>query len=262
MQVKLTYHVTFPKDKYIEVSEKLLSIGVKSWVDGHSYEPISSHVQKTSDVYVFRLRDIPFDLDEKYTIAALLPRHDALMGLWIKNTVLDPTLEFRLNTNSCVGIEDYDNEFAQLRSYRADIRSTEEFDKLDAELTERAKYANKTSYLLDGTWFDIDPYEITPAAGAGAFALVCLRDDTETRTALKAVHHAPTSQCTNVERAFARKFAEGAKTTAAHVFRSENGNYTGHFCIIDLKGVMHHTSIRQSTYIGMADVAIAWGEQL
>ena len=60
----------------------------------------------------------------------------------------------------------------------------------------------RRSALFDGQ--DMTPLELDemlPAAGQGALAVQCRRDDQRTRDLLSALHHEPTATCVNLERA-------------------------------------------------------------
>jgi porphobilinogen deaminase len=215
-----------------------------------------------TDAILVSLSTVPHDLPEEFAITALLPRKSAKIYLLLRDRDTDTSLDFRIKNNGFVFNQTKDDYvFDQLRVFRSDLQLTTDKKLASAILLPAAIAEN--AQMPDGTLLmPIDPSELTPKAGSGVNAIVCRRDDTATRTELKVLHHAATSQCTNVERAFERTFAEGAKNVAAHVYQSEQQYYAGHFCLTDTKGVLHRTTIMLSTFVGMADAAIEWGRKL
>jgi hydroxymethylbilane synthase len=60
--------------------------------------------------------------------------------------------------------------------------------------------------LFDASYMQpLDVDVMTPAAGQGALALQCRRDDARTREVLAALHHPPTERCVNAERELVRR---------------------------------------------------------
>ncbi len=227
-----------------------------------------------ADAILLPLADMPTQTPEATVFTAVLPRLDAHTYLAVGKDVLDFSVDFRIKA----GADVVSNHFIlseQLRNYRPELHYR--VQKMGVEVHSEQGAAMCVLYgdtPMSPEWhageqdhkqiFPLDPREITPIAGAGVLAFLCLADDFHTRTALKRLHDPQTVQCSNIERAFERAFAEGGnkKNTAAHCHRDRLGNFHAQFCIYTKGCRLERLSLSRSTFAGLAEEAIAWGERL
>jgi porphobilinogen deaminase len=237
--------------------------------------PEEALLKVEADAVLVALPDMPTGMSEGTALTAVLPRSHAQAVLQVRADALDMHQEFRISANATVASSHF-MLAQQLRSYRPELKiRVVEANDLMKGITE-AHFESSLVSLSPSVpeWFEagteqqirfvLDAREVVPIAGSGVLALLTLRDDFATRTALKTIHHHPTSQCSNVERAFERAFAVGGnrKITAAHCTQDQMGNYHAHFCIFTTDGVIERKMLSQSTFVGMADAAIRWAESV
>jgi porphobilinogen deaminase len=213
----------------------------------------------TADAVLVPLWQMPSAPPEGCAITAVLPRLASKITLIIPDALRDSSQEFWVKLNATVATPNV-LIFSQLRSYRPDLTAASvDTDGEYVQLVEPAFWDHK------GTGIELDPSELTPLAGAGALALITLKDDVQVRTQLKSLHHKETAQCTNVERSFGRNVtaiaADQSRGVAAHCHRDQFGNYHGSFCVVSQDGTIQRRMFSHNTTINLADMATEWAEK-
>ncbi len=179
-----------------------------------------------ADMAVHSLKDVPMDIPEGFTLAAISEREDA-RDAFVSNHYLDLA---GVPGGARIGTSSLRRE-AQLR----------ERDPLLSIQTLRGNVNTRLSKLDQGQYDAIilaaaglkrlglaariasllDPEEMLPAAGQGALALECSTDRPDVVAALRPLADRDTTLATTAERAFARALSGSCQTPlAAHaIFR-------------------------------------------
>lgn len=113
---------------------------------------------------------------------------------------------------------------------------------------------NNVSALTETEDFEkilLNPFEFPPRAGSGVMAIVCMRDDMETRRQLREAHQSDISVCTNVERSIVKGNEMYQEYTGAYCERDSNGYY--HACAVFASDTgIHRARASSSTHAGLA----------
>ncbi len=173
-----------------------------------------------ADLAVHSLKDVPMDMPEGFTLAAITEREDARDAL-VSNHYMDIAA---LPGGARIGTSSLRRE-AQLRErdplltiepLRGNVNTR--LKKLDqghydaivlaAAGLRRLGFETRIAYTLD-------PEECLPAVGQGALAIECRSDRPELFDALAPLGHIPTTLATVAERAFSRALAGSCHTPIA-----------------------------------------------
>jgi hydroxymethylbilane synthase len=173
-----------------------------------------------ADLAVHSLKDVPMDMPQGFTLAAIMPREDPRDALVSRRC----RALSELSPASVVGTSSLRRE-AQLRErypqlavkpLRGNVNTR--LDKLDAGQyaaiilaaagLRRLGLAQRIAALLD-------PAESLPAIGQGALALECRTDRADVIAALAPLSDAGTTMATTAERAFGRVLAGNCRTPLA-----------------------------------------------
>jgi len=178
-------------------------------------------LQKTADLAVHSMKDVPADLPEGLHIAAICerenPRDALLAGAKIKNFE-DLPQGARIGTSSL-------RRICQILSKRPDLKIIQlrgnvdtrirkldegEFDAiiLAAAGVKRLGKAERITQII--------PQDLSlSAVGQGAVGIECRKDDEFINSLVKALDHADTSVCVRAERAFLKKLEGGCQVPIA-----------------------------------------------
>jgi hydroxymethylbilane synthase len=170
-------------------------VGDKSrWVDAIEAALVAGEI----DIAVHSAKDVPAELAAGCAIVATPPRAsavDVMVGLWPEGA--------RVGTSSL-------RRQAQLLSVRPDLEVVElrgnvdtRLRKLDAGEADAIVLAAAGLERL-GITRDATPLDFVPAPGQGTLAIEARVDDERVRSAVGAVHHAPTFADLEAERAAVR----------------------------------------------------------
>ncbi|MBI5676003.1 MAG: hydroxymethylbilane synthase [Nitrospirae bacterium] len=189
-------------------------------------------LQKTADLAVHSMKDVPADLPEELHIAAICEREDPrdalLAGAKIKSFE-DLPQGARIGTSSL-------RRICQIMSKRPDLKIIQlrgnvdtrirkldegEFDAiiLAAAGVKRLGKAERITQVI--------PQDLSlSAVGQGAVGIECRKDDAFTNSLVKALDHAETSVCVKAERAFLKKLEGGCQVPIAGHARLINKDAT------------------------------------
>lgn len=170
--------------------------------------------QKTIDVAVHSLKDLPVDSTADLTIAAICERADARDAL----IAAEPWTLMTLPQRARVGTSSL-RRAAQLLAVRPDLTLLPIRGNIDTRVR-KALAGDYDAILLAAAGlgrlglgqhiveflaFDV----MLPAPGQGALAVECRADDTRVRDLLAAIDHAPTRRAVTAERTFLKALGGG-----------------------------------------------------
>ena len=158
------------------------------------------------DLAVHSLKDLPTELSEEFTIAAIPPRadpRDAFVSVHFENFG-------ELPPGAVVGTSSLRRQ-AQLRTLRADLDIRELRGNVDTRLR-KLHEGQYDAIILAAAGLDrlglaadvkelFSPEQMCPAAGQGALAIECRTHDSVTRGVVSALDHAAARFAVQVERA-------------------------------------------------------------
>ena len=173
-----------------------------------------------ADLAVHSLKDVPMDMPEGFTLAAICERDDA-RDAFVSNHYLDLA---GLPGGALVGTSSPRRE-AQLRErdpllsiqlLRGNVNTRlAKLDQGQYDAIVLAAAGLKRLGLAQRITALLDPEECLPAAGQGAIALECRTDRTDVVAALEPLAHRETTLATTAERAFARGLSGSCRTPLA-----------------------------------------------
>jgi len=163
-------------------------------------------LQDQADIAVHSLKDVPADIAEEFTIAAVCEREDprdALLSVHYQNLM-------QLPQSAKVGTSSYRRK-AQLLAFRPDLNVVDLRGNVDTRLRKLRSgeydaivlaYAGvKRLGMTDELKQIIDTTLCLPAAGQGAVGIECLSNRAELIDFLQVLNHAETAACVIAERA-------------------------------------------------------------
>ena len=151
------------------------------------------HTAKASAV-LLPLHDLPVQLPDGISIAALSPRYALRETLVIKYASIDLNLEFRVKRGAAVFVS-LDRQRFQLSSIRPDLIFVDSKELADAF------FSDVSTEIPDGMESVLlNPKEFLPQPGYGVFAWLTLTENISLRKLLKTFHHKETAVLTNIER--------------------------------------------------------------
>jgi hydroxymethylbilane synthase len=186
------------------------------------------------------LKDLPTELPERYTVAAVLPRGDPRDAVVSPHGGLDSLPE-----GAVVGT-DSSRRRAQLAALRPDLRFRPVRGNVPTRLAklERGDYdalvlavAGLERLGLRGAIAEcLEPEACLPAPGQGAIALETLAGG-EWESVAAAVNDAGTWAATRAERAFLKGLGGGCQTPAGALARCDGGRLTLSAVVVDSGGL-------------------------
>lgn len=180
-----------------------LQVGTKGMFTKEIEEALA---ENRIDLAVHSLKDLPTELPEIFTIAAIPPRADApdaFVSVQYDNFSALPQ-------GAMVGTSSPRRQ-AQLRALRGDLKICELRGNVDTRLR-KLQEGQYDAIVLAAAGLDrlglsgavkelFSPLQICPAAGQGALAIECRTNDERTCAIVAALEHAPTRFAVGVERA-------------------------------------------------------------
>lgn len=176
-----------------------------------------------ADIAIHSLKDMPSELPEGFTLAALPERGDPrdVLVSRFNGGISDLPAGARIGTSS-------PRRATQLRASRDDIEILPIRGNVDTRMT-KALGGDETGYdgaILAAAGLDrmgrmaevselLNPEEFIPASGQGTLAVETLSSATGLRNLVAAVDHADTRASSNAERAFLARLGAGCATAAA-----------------------------------------------
>lgn len=170
--------------------------------------------QKTIDVAVHSLKDLPVEGTPGLTLAAICERADARDALIAAQpwTLMSLPQRARIGTSSL-------RRAAQLLAARPDLTLLPIRGNIDTRVRKALSGEYDAILLaaaglgrlgLDNHIVELLPFDMMlPAPGQGALAVECRADDTHVRELLNAIDHAPTRRAVTAERAFLKALGGG-----------------------------------------------------
>jgi hydroxymethylbilane synthase len=183
-------------------------------------------------VAVHSMKDLPADVPEELTIAAIPEREDARDALLVRpglpaKTIAELPDKARIGTSSL-------RRVCQLKAKRRDLEIIALRGNVDTRLRKvqggefdaivLACAGLKRLGHADAITAPLSVEESLPAIGQGALAIECRVDDVETRNYLEQMNHAPTELCVTAERAFLARLQGGCQTPLAAHARLDGDN--------------------------------------
>lgn len=208
---------------------------------------------------VMPLSEAPFLDQTDLTIAALTERSAPGHCLLVRNESFDPTQILKVRKGGKV-VVDSGLFTALLREIRPDIEfiqtgtgTGEVFGVPETDAFCVAEEAASTlADIFNFRKVVLNPFEFPPVPGSGVSALICLRDDMETRRKLGVVHHREVAVCTNVERSVTKEHGKYRKNTGVLCERDSNGYYHAS-AVFATDEEVRRGRISSSTHAGLAE---------
>lgn len=207
---------------------------------------------------VMPLSETPFFEQTDLTIGALTDRSSPGHCLLVRTNSFDQTQVLKVRKGGTLSVDS-----ALFTALLREIRPDLEFVPAETgsgnlsgvpETDARCISEEAAAALPDIRGFEkiaLNPFEFPPAPGSGVLAIICLRDDAETRGQLKAIHRSEVSVCTNVERSVAKVHEKHRHNTGVICERDNNGYY--HASAVFATGdEIHRARISSSTHAGLA----------
>ncbi len=108
--------------------------------------------------------------------------------------------------------------------------------------------------LSDLVVSELHPREFVPAPAQGVLAYQCREEDLAMRRLFARLHHKPTADCTNVERALLRSFDGGCQLPlGAHCTHDERGYHLVVAYAATVDAPMRRARLSYSTFAGLAE---------
>jgi hydroxymethylbilane synthase len=207
--------LTTQGDRRLEVS--LADIGGKGLFIKELEQALA---EDRADLAVHSLKDVPMDMPEGFTLAAIMAREDP-RDAFVSNT---HRALAALPPGSSVGTSSLRRE-AQLRERHPQLRVEPLRGNVNTRLN-RLDQGNHAAIILAAAGLKrlgfadriaalLDPDESLPAIGQGALAVECRTDRRDVIAALKPLADAATALATSAERAFGHKLAGSCHTPLA-----------------------------------------------
>jgi hydroxymethylbilane synthase len=214
------------------------------------------------------MKDLPTTPPDGLVISAVSYRDNPADLLIIRPEAFDPSQVFKVKQGAVVGTSAARRK-AQMADFRPDTELKDvrgnvptRLDKLrngdfDAIFLAAAGVGRLELDLTGLHAVELNPREFVPAPAQGVLAWQTNRDDFETRTILKKIHHADVSACTNVERRVLQLMDGGCQLPlGVHCARDAAGNFHA-FAACERPGGMKRVHLSQSTSFGMAEKIVA-----
>lgn len=202
------------------------------------------------DIAVHSLKDVPTQLPQQITYAAILERGPVKDLLVYKNNLdwlEQPGYIAHIATSSVRRKAQWLRRYPahQIHNLRGNVNTR--LQKLAAETWDAAIFAAaglERIGVRPGTSMELD--WMLPAPAQGAVVAVCREDDTFCREACAPLNHTSTALCTQIERDFLRTLMGGCTTPiSAHTYiQNDTVYFQGELCSLD--GQAFFTTSHQS----------------
>ena len=219
----------------------------------------------TVDVAVHSMKDLPTVNPPGLLIAGVSARANPTDWLLVRKDRAVDDRPWQLSDSATVGTSSVRRK-AQLLDLRPGLTVNElrgnvptRVQKLrdgnyDAIVLAAAGLTRLDLDLSDLVVSELHPREFVPAPAQGVLAYQCREDDLEMRRLFATLHHGPTADCTNVERALLRSFDGGCQLPlGAHCTHDERGYHLAAAYAPDVRTPMRRARLSWSTYVGLAE---------
>ncbi|WP_072394687.1 hydroxymethylbilane synthase [Hyphomicrobium sp. CS1BSMeth3] len=224
-------------------------------------------LDKSIDLAVHSMKDMPTVLPEGLTIAAMLPREDVRDAfISVKWASIDA-----LPQGAVVGSSSLRRQ-AQLRRLRPDLQVITYRGNVETRLkkladgvvdaTLLAVAGLKRLGLADRITAVIPDDAMLPAVAQGAIGIECRFDDEDTTALLAPLNDAATSLCVTAERAFLNRLEGSCRTPIAGLGRLDGGTFTFRGEILTPDGREHHATSRSGAPAAAVQLATEAAEEL
>jgi hydroxymethylbilane synthase len=219
--------------------------------------------EKRAEIAVHSMKDVPADLPDGFTIAAVLERADARDALVAggHSRLEDLPPAARVGTSSL-------RRQAQLLALRPDLRIEALRGNVDTRLRrldagELHAIVLACAGLVRLGWESritarLDPRISLPAVGQGVIGIECRSDDADTRRRLELLEHATTRIAIDAERAFSARLGGSCQSPIAAHARVDGGRVVLDGLVAEPDG----SRLLRDTLEGTADQSAALGGRL
>lgn len=163
-------------------------------------------LDKTADIAVHSMKDVPKDLPNGLCIPVIAEREDP-RDVFVSNVTHDLS---ELSSGSVIGTSSL-RRSCQLHALRPDIKTQALRGNVDTRL-KRLEEGNFSAIILAAAGLIrlgmhekiqayLNPDIFIPAVGQGALGIECRIDDEKTRALIQFLNHADTASCVHAERA-------------------------------------------------------------
>lgn len=222
-------------------------------------------LEKRVDLAVHSMKDLPTSGPDGLVLAAVSERADPADWL-LHRTGATESLPLQLPKGAKVGTSSARRK-AQLHALRPDLELVDirgnvptRIEKLrkgqfDAIVLAAAGIIRLALDLSDLTVLPLNPKEFIPAPAQGVLAFQTRSEDLELRQTLLAIHHAPTAECTNVERRVLQLLEGGCHMPlGVYCEQDRNGNFHAWAALAnDWQAPLVRHRISSSTYFQLAE---------
>lgn len=204
------------------------------------------------------LNETPFFEQTDLVIAALTDRNTPGYCLFVRDESYDPAQVLKIKKGGRISTDS-----ALLRALLGEIRPDFEFLPAGFTLDDSSGMIradaicgmnDASARAFEAELFKkipLSPFEFPPQPGSGVFAIVCLREDMDSRRQLKVAHRSEVSVCTNVERSLVRENHDYREKTGVFCERDANGYYHA-YAVFAAGNEIHRARISSSTHAGLA----------
>ncbi len=224
-------------------------------------------LDKSCDIAVHSMKDLPTESPEGLVIGAVSYREDARDILLVRKEVLQADRNLGLQANAVVGtssarrkaqIGELTNNDIVIKDIRGNVPTR--IQKLrdgefDAIILAKAGVDRLKIELSEFKVFVLHPSEFVPAPAQGVLAFQCREEDVETRKILAKIHVGEVADCTNIERKVLNMMDGGCQLPlGVYVHKDNNGNYHAVAAYSGEEGKpLTKVSISQSTHHKLAE---------
>lgn len=207
---------------------------------------------------VMPLADAPFLEQTDLIIGALTDRSAPGNCLLVRSESYDPTQVLKVRKGGRVAVGSVlftallreirpDLEFVHHESGAGELSGAPDIDAFCVAEDATAKFEEISNFGK----VSLNPSEFPPLPGSGVLAILCLRDDMETRHKLKTIHRSEVSVCTNVERSVVKANEKHRNNTGVLCERDGNGYYHAS-AVFATDEEVRRARISSSTHAGLA----------
>jgi porphobilinogen deaminase len=209
--------------------------------------------QGECDAIFVNMAKLPTQLPDNLVVTAVSKRFSPQYELLVKKEKQAENRLLDLAADARIFVEDECIPFL-LKEISSDFVFLSEKTTSDAMIL--PAYEIEQNGIVDENWIQItlNPREFMPPAAQGVFAYVCNKNDVETRRFLKNLHHAESSELTNIERSFI-KLNEG-KICAAYCEKDKMDNFHLWVAVVKEDGTPTRARASTSTKVGLAEAAM------
>lgn len=219
------------------------------------------------DFCVHSMKDMPSELPQGLTLAAMLPRAD-VRDAWVSAhfaSLTDVPAGTVIGTSSA-------RRIAQLKHARPDVVTVELRGNVQTRLRKLEDGVAQATLLASAGLHRlkleteirsyIAPEIMLPAAAQGAIGIECRADNEALRTLLSGINHAETAQCVAAERAMLHALDGSCRTPIAGLAELTDGKLTLRGEVLSLDGKIRHTHQLASPVADAVELGRTLGREL